>query len=98
MTGAIGAGSLAFAAAKKRSHSWLGQDFDWPASEHIDRRVVLGSLVFGVGWGLAGFCPGPAWVTLAAGHEKALYFVGAMIFGMITYALLQRLAPSSSSD
>jgi uncharacterized membrane protein YedE/YeeE len=98
MAGAIGAGSLAFVAAKKRSHSWLGQDFDWPASEHIDRRVVLGSLVFGVGWGLAGFCPGPAWVTMAAGQEKAFYFVGAMIFGMITYSLLQRLASSSSSD
>ncbi|WP_408595097.1 DUF6691 family protein [Limnohabitans sp.] len=96
MTGAIGAGSLAFAAAKKRSHSWLGQDFDWPASEHIDRRVVLGSLVFGVGWGLAGFCPGPAWVSLAAGQEKAFYFVGSMIFGMIAYESIQRFYPPSS--
>jgi uncharacterized membrane protein YedE/YeeE len=97
MGGAIGVGVFAFALAKKRSRSLLGQTFDWPASEQIDRRVVLGSVVFGVGWGLAGFCPGPALVSLAAGQEKALYFVGAMIFGMILYELIQR-RPSSPPE
>lgn len=97
MGGAIGVGVLAFAWAKRRSHPVLGQHFDWPASEKIDHRVVVGSLVFGVGWGLAGFCPGPALVTLVSGQEKAVAFVIAMIFGMITYELIQRLIPSSTS-
>ena len=90
MGGAIGVGGFAFAWAKKRQQALLGQAFDWPASQHIDRRLVLGSVVFGVGWGLAGFCPGPALVSLAAGQEKALYFVGAMIFGMMIFELIQR--------
>lgn len=90
MGGAVGVGVFAFTWAKKRHQTLLGSAFDWPASEHIDRHVVLGSLVFGVGWGLAGFCPGPALVSLAAGQEKALYFVGAMIFGMIVFELIQR--------
>ena len=97
MGGAIGVGVFAFAWAKKRSQSLLGKAFDWPASEQIDRRLVIGSLVFGMGWGLAGFCPGPALVSLAAGQEKALYFVGAMIFGMIAFELMQR-RPSPSSE
>ena len=68
MGGAIGVASFAFAMAKKRSTNFFGGAIDWPASEKIDRRVVLGSLVFGVGWGMAGFFPGPAGVCLAAGH------------------------------
>ncbi len=97
MGGAIGVGVFAFAWAKKRRQPMLGEAFDWPASELIDRRVVIGSLVFGIGWGLAGFCPGPALVSLAAGQEKALYFVGAMIFGMIACELMP-LHPSPSSE
>lgn len=97
MGGAIAVGVFAFAWAKKRRQPLLGEAFDWPASEQIDRRVVIGSLVFGIGWGLAGFCPGPALVSLAAGQEKALYFVGAMIFGMIVFELMQR-RPSPSSE
>jgi uncharacterized membrane protein YedE/YeeE len=93
MGGAIGVGVFAFTWAKRRKQPLLGQAFDWPASEQIDRRVVLGSLMFGMGWGMAGFCPGPALVSLAAGQEKALYFVGAMIFGMIAFELIQRRQP-----
>lgn len=96
MGGAIAVGVFAFAWAKKRRQPLLDKAFDWPASERIDRRVVIGSLVFGIGWGLAGFCPGPALVSLAAGQEKALYFVGAMIFGMIAFELMHRRPPPSS--
>jgi uncharacterized membrane protein YedE/YeeE len=97
MGGAIGVAFFAFAMAKKRSTNFLGGAIDWPASDKIDRHVVLGSLVFGVGWGMAGFCPGPAWVSLAAGQEKAFYFVGSMIFGMIAYQSIQRFYPPSYS-
>ena len=98
MAGAIAVGFFAFALAKKRTSNFLGGMLRLPTNSQIDRPLIIGSLLFGAGWGWAGFCPGPAWVTMAAGQEKAFYFVGAMIFGMITYSLLQRLASSSSSD
>ncbi len=88
MGGGVMVGVLGFAWAKKRSTSLSGQAFQWPDLVHIDRPLVLGSLMFGVGWGLAGFCPGPALVSMAAGHDKALVFVLAMVAGM---ALQDRL-------
>jgi uncharacterized membrane protein YedE/YeeE len=90
MGGAIAVGFFAFALAKKRTRNFFGGALHLPTSHHIDRRLVLGNLAFGAGWGLAGFCPGPALVSMAAGQDKALVFVLAMIFGMITYQLAQR--------
>ena len=62
-----------------------------PLARDIDRRLILGSVVFGVGWGLAGFCPGPALVSIGAGQPKAALFVVAMIGGMLLYELAERL-------
>ena len=61
-----------------------------PTPSRIDRRLVLGSLVFGVGWGVAGFCPGPALVALGMGESKAVVFVAAMLAGMGVFELLER--------
>ena len=61
-----------------------------PAARGIDRRLVAGSLLFGIGWGLAGFCPGPALVALGTGQAKALAFVAAMLAGMAGFEALQR--------
>jgi uncharacterized membrane protein YedE/YeeE len=83
MGGGVMVGLLGFAWAKKKTTSLSGQPFQWPDLVQIDRRLVLGSLIFGVGWGLAGFCPGPALVSMAAGHDKALVFVLAMVAGMV---------------
>ena len=88
MGGGVMVGVLGFAWAKKRSISLSGQALQWPDLVDVDRPLLLGSLMFGVGWGLAGFCPGPALVSLAAGHDKALVFVLAMVAGM---ALQDRL-------
>jgi uncharacterized protein len=63
-----------------------------PASRDVDRGLVGGSLVFGIGWGLAGFCPGPALVALGSGQAKAAVFVAAMLAGM----LLSHVGPSLS--
>ncbi|MGV3680774.1 MAG: DUF6691 family protein [Acidovorax sp.] len=82
MGGAILVGVFAFAVARKRSTSVLGGAMQLPTARHIDRRLVLGSLLFGAGWGIAGFCPGPAIVSLGAGEPKALVFVLAMLAGM----------------
>ncbi|EJE54700.1 putative transporter component [Acidovorax sp. CF316] len=89
MGGAIVVGVFAFALARKRSTSVLGGPMQLPTARHIDRRLVLGSLVFGVGWGIAGFCPGPAIVSLGAGEPKAMVFVLAMLAGMGVFEWLE---------
>jgi uncharacterized membrane protein YedE/YeeE len=85
MGGAIAVGIGAFALAKRRSTTWFGDSLRLPTSSAIDRRLIAGSVAFGVGWGLAGFCPGPALVALGAGHAKAGVFVLAMLAGMLVY-------------
>jgi uncharacterized membrane protein YedE/YeeE len=85
MGGGVLVGLLGFGLAKKKAISLSGTPFQWPAMTQIDRPLVLGSLMFGVGWGLAGFCPGPALVAMAAGNDKALVFVLAMMAGMALF-------------
>jgi uncharacterized membrane protein YedE/YeeE len=90
MAGAIAVGAFAFAVARKRTRSLLGLEMKMPTSTQLDRRLVVGSLVFGVGWGIAGFCPGPALVALGAGEGKAIVFVLAMLAGMGVFELMDR--------
>jgi uncharacterized membrane protein YedE/YeeE len=90
MIGAITIGSLAFSVAKRRDRSYLGLPVQLPASTAITPRLVLGSAAFGVGWGLAGFCPGPALVALGAGYPKAFGFVAAMVAGMVAFEVVER--------
>ena len=87
MAGAIAVAALAFAAARKRTVSVLGAAMKLPTSRDIDARLVIGSLVFGIGWGIAGFCPGPGLVALGMGEAKALVFVVAMLVGWRTRRL-----------
>lgn len=89
MAGAIGMGTPAFALARRRRLSWLGAPMQWPAARGIDRRLVLGALAFGVGWGLSGICPGPGLVALAMGEWKAAVFVAAMLAGMGLFELIE---------
>jgi uncharacterized protein len=90
MAGAVAVGAIAFAVARGRSASLLGAPMRIPNSRDIDRRLVGGSLLFGIGWGMAGFCPGPAVVALGVGEPKALVFVAAMLAGMAVFELLER--------
>ena len=90
MGGAIGVGVVGFMLANKRRRSLLGTPMMIPATRALDRRLVVGSLLFGVGWGLAGFCPGPALVALGAAQLKALVFVAAMVGGMVAFERIER--------
>lgn len=90
MGGAILVGVFAFALARKRTTSVLGGAMHLPTARDIDKRLVTGSLVFGAGWGLAGFCPGPAIVSMGAGQPKAIAFVLAMVAGMFLFELSER--------
>lgn len=93
MGGAIAVGLLAFSWARRRSHSLLGASMRLPTSRDIDRRLVGGSVLFGIGWGLAGYCPGPALASLATGEVKPMLFVLAMLVGMGLFELIdQRMA------
>ena len=90
MGGAIAVGLLAFSVATKRTCTFLGGALQLPQAHQIDKPLVIGGLLFGAGWGLAGFCPGPALVALAAGHPKAAAFVAAMVAGMLLCDVLDR--------
>jgi uncharacterized membrane protein YedE/YeeE len=90
MGGAILVGAFAFTFARKRTLSLLGLEMRMPTATRLDRRLVGGSLLFGVGWGIAGFCPGPALVALGMGEQKALIFVAAMLVGMGLYEVFDR--------
>ena len=96
MAGAIAVAALAFAVAKTRTVSFLGATMKLPGSSRdIDRRLVIGSVVFGIGWGVAGFCPGPGLVALGMGEIKALVFVAAMLLGMGLFEWIERRKQAS---
>ena len=83
MGGAISVAVFAFAAARRRTLSWTGEHMELPVNTVIDRRLLAGGMLFGVGWGICGFCPGPALVALSSGLPAAWVFVIAMLVGML---------------
>ncbi len=96
MLGAIAVGVVAFTFIRGRSQSLLGEPLRLPTKTSLDSRLIVGSLGFGVGWGLAGFCPGPALVALGAGEAKAAVFVAAMLAGMGLFELLESRKSTSN--
>ncbi|MET3603206.1 putative membrane protein YedE/YeeE [Sphaerotilus sulfidivorans] len=90
MGAAIAVGLPAALIARRRGRSWSGAPIEWPQSNAIDARLIGGGVLFGIGWGLAGLCPGPALVALGSGWGEAAIFVAAMLGGMALHALLDR--------
>ena len=97
MGGGIAMGSLAFALARRRTQSLLGLPMQLPTSRQLDRRLIGGSVTFGIGWGLAGICPGPALVLLGSGSDKGMIFVVAMLAGMGAFAVLERRSVTAAN-
>lgn len=85
MGGAIALGLFVFARAKRQQRSWSGAPMEIPSNRTIDGRLVIGGVLFGVGWGIGGFCPGPALVALGSGMGSAGIFVVAMLAGMLLH-------------
>lgn len=85
MIGAIGIHIIAYPLARKRTTPLLDTKWHVPTRKDVTTRLVLGSILFGIGWGLGGFCPGPGVASLASGDLRALLFVGAMVAGMILF-------------
>ena len=82
MMGAVLVGLAGFYVMNKRTQAFFGGALHIPTRRDITKPLLIGSLIFGAGWGIAGFCPGPALVALGAGHLKAFVFVAAMLAGM----------------
>ena len=85
MAGALAVGFVGFGLAKRRRRDLFGAPLALPAGGAIDRPLVLGSAIFGVGWGLAGICPGPGLVDVGFLEPRALVFVAAMAIGMVLH-------------
>jgi uncharacterized protein len=88
MGGAIAVALVPFGWAKRHGRTLAGEPMQWPAARGIDARLLLGGLLFGIGWGLAGLCPGPAIVALAAGLADVWLFVLAMLAGLLLVDVL----------
>ena len=93
MVGAIGVYGLAYWLSRARqARPFLVDGFNLPVRRQIDRPLVLGALIFGAGWGLSGFCPGPALTSAGFGEPRVWVFVAAMLAGMMIYRLRGRAA------
>lgn len=90
MGGAVAVMTVGFVLARGRQHAWNGDPLSIPTRRDLDKRLILGALGFGVGWGLAGFCPGPALVALGTGSAKGIVFVAAMLSGMVIFERLEQ--------
>lgn len=93
MGGGVAAWGLAYLAARRMGRPVLAEKFAIPTRQDLDPRLIGGSAMFGVGWGLAGFCPGPAVSALALGRWEPVIFVAAMLAGMFLFRLIPSPAP-----
>jgi uncharacterized membrane protein YedE/YeeE len=99
MGGGIAVGFWTFRAAKRRAHPILGGDFGWPRHARIDAQLLVGAAIFGVGWGLTGYCPGPALVGLGTGRIGPAVAVSSMVLGMLaTQAVTGRRASTAAAS
>jgi len=90
MLGAVAVFGVAFRLGRRRGHPVFAPTFALPTRRHVDARLVAGAVVFGIGWGLGGLCPGPAVTSLASGEPAALLFVAAMLVGMRAHLVIDR--------
>jgi len=97
MAGAVAVAATGFALARRRAAPLLAAKFSWPERRDIDTPLVAGAILFGIGWGLVGICPGPALVNLAGLSLPIVVFVAAMVIGMLGYELWQRRGVAKSA-
>lgn len=90
MGGGLVVGSVGFALLKKRQVTLLGEPLNLPVSRKIDIRLILGSVLFGIGWGITGICPGPGLVLLGAGIPEGVIYVLSLLAGMALYSVIEK--------
>ncbi|WP_462321240.1 DUF6691 family protein [Halochromatium sp.] len=92
MIGSAGVYLIFYRWIKQRSSPLFDTEFHIPTRNDIDQRLLVGAALFGIGWGLVGFCPGPAMTALVSGHPEALIFFTAMVTGMYAHRTVDQLA------
>ena len=91
MGGGLVAGSIGFALMKKQPTTLLGEPLNLPTSRKIDLRLIMGSVLFGIGWGITGICPGPGLVLLGAGIPEGVIYIASLLVGMTLYSVIEKL-------
>ena len=91
MGGGLVAGSIGFALLKKQPTTLLGEPLNLPTSRKIDLRLIMGSVLFGIGWGITGICPGPGLVLLGAGIPEGVIYIASLLVGMALYSVIEKL-------
>lgn len=91
MGGAVGFHLITYKLIRRRKTPLLDTQWHVPTNKDISLRLILGALLFGAGWGLAGYCPGPAVTSLVTGHNQTILFVAAMLIGMFSFKKLNFL-------
>ena len=97
MAGAVAVSAAGYRLARRRGRPVLAPRLDVPARRDLDARLIAGAAIFGLGWGLAGLCPGPALTILTVAPAEAVTFVAAMVAGMLLFRLMPaaRLKPTA---
>lgn len=90
LAGAVATTTVLFRFVLKRDRPLLAEAFQLPNLQHVDRRLLGGAVLFGIGWGIAGYCPGPALAGLGIASIEALWFVPALLAGMLLHRLVNR--------
>ena len=93
MIGAIPVHFVTYRFISQRSVSFLGEKFSWPTRKDLSPQLIMGAALFGIGWGMAGFCPGPGITSVVSGQWEPLVFVFMMLAGMALYKLLEPTIP-----
>ena len=88
--GAVATTTLLFRFVLRRGSPVLADTFQLSTLKHVDRRLLGGAALFGIGWGIAGYCPGPALAGLGIGSIEALWFIPAMLAGILLHRLVNR--------
>ncbi len=91
MGGGLMVGSVGFSLLRKQPKTLLGERLNLPVSRKIDRRLIAGSVLFGIGWGITGICPGPGLVLLGAGVPEGLIYMASLLAGMTLYSVIEKL-------
>lgn len=90
MAGAIAVAFIPFQKVIRhpQTKTVYGKKIEIPTNQNIDKKLIFGSVLFGIGWGIAGICPAPSLTLIGLGHYQALYFIGAMAIGIWIYDFL----------
>lgn len=97
MLGALGVTIPTFALARRRAAPLCATEFVAPTARRVDKSLMCGALLFGIGWGLVGYCPGPALASIGFGNTRTLLFVAAMLIGMAMFSATRWRRTSSSA-